>query len=532
MPIKTGPNFDDAPQDSSEERGDLTTQTLRGFKWTYLSTIIQFALGFITFTSLAHLLGPREFGIVNMATIFTNFIERVGFLGVGQALVQREKLTPAHVRCGFFLCLVFGFLLFVVFYFASPFIAAFFDEPEIVTALRVVSLSFVLACIAEVPACLLQRELRFKELLYITNVSFFLGYAVVGIVLAVLGFSYWSLIAAIVVARLVKLYMAFRALPQRLSLDFSRQEAKDLLHIGVGFSLGRLTNYCALVGDEFVTGKLLGAQALGLYSRAYQLMTAPATYFGQVLEKVLFAALAQRQNEPAKVAKYFLFGVELCSLVSVGGAVVLTVAAQEVVLALFGPKWIEAVPAVQILGLGVFFRTCYKNSDTVIRALGAVYRLAFRQTLYAIVVIGGTIIGSRWGLEGVAVAVLVSVFLNYVILSLLCLRLLSLPLSTFLKAHLPAVWVGSWQLLTLWTSVHLSRGAELNCYVTLLVGGIATGIVSILAFLVCPEACTPKVFAWLGKNVKLEKFGKAGKLGQSFLLRGSLPEPLAQAGPS
>lgn len=499
----------------------LTKQTLSGFKWSSISTVIQFGLQFLSFTLMAHLLTPREFGIVGIATIFTNFIERVGFLGIGQALVQREVVTDAHIRCAFVLCLLFGFTLYAGFFVAAPALSVFFEEPELVPVLRAVSFSFVFGSMAEVPMSLLQRNLRFKDLMVVTNVAFVVGNGVVGLGLALLGYSYWSLVAAIVVGRIIRLVLSFAKLPQVPSLDFSYQDVKDLLHIGIGFSLGRMTNYCALVGDNFMTGKMLGAEALGLYTRAYQLMTAPATYFGQILERVFFAALSQRQGEPEKVMKYHLYGIELCAMVSISGAVLLSVAAPEVVTVLFGEHWLAAVPPLRILAFGVFFRTCYKNSDTVIRAMGAVYSLAFRQTLYAAAVLGGAWFGSRWGIEGVAYAVLFAVFLNYALLSILCGDLIKLPWSAFGRAHAAAVWLAVWQYLTLRYAFGAFRAADWSAFVSLPACLVLDGLVSLFVLWLAPEWCAPKVFRWLAKNLGLERFGRIGRLGHGYLLRGA-----------
>ncbi len=497
----------------------LTKQTLSGFKWSYLSTIIQGGLQLAIFTTLAHLLGPREFGIVGMATIFTNFIERVGFLGIGQALVQREKVTDAHIRCGFLLCILMGWLLFALFYFTAPTISYFFEEPALTPVLRIIAFSFVFASAAEVSLCLLQRQLRFKQLLVVTNLAYLIGNGGVGIVLAACGYSYWALVLAIVVGRFVRLLLALRAIPQRISLDFSKNEVKDLLGIGVGFSLGRMTNYAALVGDNFVVGKLLGAQSLGLYTRAYQLMTAPATYFGQVLEKVLFAALSQRQSEPEKIAKYYVYGIEMCSLISISGAVLLSVAAPEVVKVLFGSQWLGAVPAIQILAFGVYFRTCYKNSDTVIRAMGAVYKLATQQTLYAALVIGGAIVGSRWGIEGVATAVLFAVFSNFAMLSIFCIRKLSLPWSEFWRAHLSTIWVACWQFIALGLTVPSVRAAQFNGLVSLGILCLIDGVVSVIAICLCPRGFVPKVFGWIAKNLPFDRLRQPGFLVKRYVLR-------------
>src|SRR5206468_4241144 len=117
----------------------------------------------------------------------------------------------------------------------------------------------------------------------------------------------------------------------------------------------------------------------------------------------------------------------------------LVVLAPEAVPVLLGPKWTPVIVPFQILTLGMFLRTSYRISDVVTRATGAVYRRAWRQTVYMLCVIAGAWFGRRWGIAGVALGVLGALAVNYVLMAELAQRLAQLSRRHFWGAHLNAL---------------------------------------------------------------------------------------------
>jgi len=222
-------------------------------------------------------------------------------------------------------------------------------------------------------------------------------------------------------------------------------EALKLTKLAFGFSLGRLLNFFSLQGDNFVVGRLLGTEALGMYNRAYQLMTLPAMYFGQVFERVMFPAMARKQSNKKELGDEFLIALEVITAIALPAGVVMFALANEIVLVVFGPRWLPIVPVVSVLSFGVFFRTTYKCSDTVVRSLGAVYDYAGRQALYATLVIGGAYFGAKYAeIGGVAFGVVAAVALNYISMTRLSSRLLELKLGKIILAHALGVWSSLW----------------------------------------------------------------------------------------
>jgi PST family polysaccharide transporter len=229
------------------------------------------------------------------------------------------------------------------------------------------------------------------------------------------------------------------AQPHPKSPALDRRTAAELLYFGSGFTLARIGNFLASQGDNLVVGRWLGAQALGLYGHAYQLMTAPAVMLGQVLDRVLFPTMALVQTEPKRLARAYRSGVSIISIFILPVSIVLAIVAPEAVGTLLGPGWEGVVPPLQILALGMMFRSSYKISDTIARATGAVYQRAWRQVAYACLVVGGSIVGQYWGLVGVAVGVLAAITINYLLMAHLSLSLTGMSWASFAAAHIPGI---------------------------------------------------------------------------------------------
>lgn len=496
----------------SDSALSLMKRTLSGFKWSYLSALLQAILQLVVIAVLARLLSPRDFGLVGIAFIFTGLVGLVSELGVGLAIIQRKELTDRHIRVGFTISIILGIVIFVFLWFSAPIVARFFKNEAVTNVLRGVSIVFVIGSFGVVGEALLRRYLRFKELMVVEVVSFVVGYGFVGISMAFMGKGVWSLVGAAVAHRLVYVVIVLLTSSHSFLFLFSRSELRELLSLGGGFTLARMFNFAALQGDNFVVGRFLGADALGLYSRAYRLMTLPATYFAKILDKVLFPAMAEIQNETQRLRKVYLHGVEITSMIALPTGVLMFLAAPEIIGTLFGPKWADAVPVLRILALGVLFRTGYKISDSLARALGAVYRRAWRQAIYASMVVLGTILGARWGLSGVGVAVVLSVFINYLLMSYLSLKLLEVSWSTFIHSHLPSICVTVCVSVLTLVPLNLLRSFEVPaCYI--LAGSLAGGFAGmILSFLLLPKSCLGSGIEWVLSNIDIKGFGSLGCL--------------------
>lgn len=417
------------------EKNALGRKTFTGFIWTSVGTWGQGIVQVITMVILARLLMPSDFGLASAAMVIVVFGMLFAQLGVAPALVQRYELEEVHIRTGYTISLVLGASLGIATYLAADLIAGLFQIDGLAPLVRLTALAFPIQSLSVVAESLLQRNLRFRDLAITQTLAQFFGFGLVALTLALLGFGALALVIANIVQFALRATMLLLLSPHSKRPQFHLRAARELFYFGGGQTIARLGNQVASQADYIITGRWLGAEALGLYTRTYQLMALPATIIGTALDKVLFPSMARFQHDKPELARWFTQGSGAIALVTLPISAASFVLAPEIVLVLLGDQWTSMIPALQIFVFGMMFRTSYKISDSLARATGAVYRRAWRQSLYALAVILGAWVGQHWGIEGVATGVLGAVIFNFLLMSQLSLRLVDLGWAAFARVH-------------------------------------------------------------------------------------------------
>jgi PST family polysaccharide transporter len=194
----------------------------------------------------------------------------------------------------------------------------------------------------------------------------------------------------------------------------ARGELGQLLGFGAGAAMSSLANYVALNADYVVVGESLGAANLGLYVRAYGLMKMPHTYAASVLSRVMFPAFARVQREPARLRRGYLLLSEITAMIAAPAMGTLAIVAPHFVAGLYGPQWSGVVRPLQILCVAGYLRALYHLGGVVAQSVGRVYAELWREVVYAVLVVVGALVGSRYGLAGVAVGVSVAIAYMFV----------------------------------------------------------------------------------------------------------------------
>lgn len=466
-------------------RQSLTQQTVSGIFWQSGAAGANVVIRAIVLIILARHLPARDFGIVAAATVVATLTQVFSQIGVTKAIVQRFTLTQEHVRSGFAISIFTGVATAILLLLAAPLFATAFGIPEVEPVVRFFSLLLLLHGIAAVPMALLQRARRFRIISGIDLVAFALGFGCLGISLALAGFGVWALAIGQVSQVLIRTVSYFVATRPPIGLWPRWEPSKDLFRVGTGYSIGQIGNLVATQVDYFIVGRLLGAEILGLYSRAYQFLMLPAKLLGRTSQTVLFPSIASIQDQPERVARAFVRATGVIAMVTLPLSGVLILLAPELVTVTLGPRWEAMIVPFQILISTLLFRTSYKISDSVTMAMGSMYSRAWRQWIYAAAVAAGAFIGARWGLAGVAAGVGLAVALNFLAMTQLALKLTGVSAQQILSMHLRHALAAAPVLLSVALAVFYARPRTGSDLLVLAVGGAAAGF----AFLVMWWRC-------------------------------------------
>jgi len=272
--------------------------------------------------------------------------------------------------------------------------------------------------------------------------------------------------------------------------------------------LAKIGNFFALQGDNIVVGRTLGASALGIYGRAYQFMVMPASLFGNAMDKTLFPAMAQVQNDKKRLAKAYLTGVRVIGLLAIPISVVFNFLAPSIVMVLLGPTWTEVILPLQILTCSLLFRMSYKMSDSLARATGSVYNRAWRQIIYAALVFGGSYVGQFWGLPGVAMGVASALVVNFLLMAHLSLNLTNTTWWELIVAHRNGVVLGTITGLISYGIIHLCTVFDIPDIFILLITAAGVGIPTLIILIYVPQLIISEELKEFYDRLFVKKFKK------------------------
>jgi O-antigen/teichoic acid export membrane protein len=471
----------------------LSERTVSAGQWRMAAWGIQAVLQLGVGVLLARLLPPAEFGLAGLAMVVIAFATLVSEMGLGIAVVQRRPLTDRHVRAALTASLGMGIAAAGAIYLLAPLAAPLLRAPELPPLLRAMTLVFVSGALGATARAMLQRAMDFRRLFAIDVVSYGLGYAAVAVPMALSGYGTWSLVTGSIVQSALgaAIALAFARHPMRPLL--ARTELRELCAFGAAATLNQVVNGIARNADNLLVGRLLGPAALGVYARAFNLMTLPLAAVGDVMWHVLLPAMSEVRDDRARLGRAYLAAVQASALAAAPLMAGLAAAAPQIAAGVYGPQWTGMAAPLQVLCAAGAFRAVYHVSGALTHASGRVMSELWRQGVYAALVVAGVILGARWGVVGVAAGVVAAIAVMYGMMARLSLRITGLRWRDFFAAQLPGAALGALVGASAWTAAALlePRGTgPLAIFAAQTLAGIAALPVGILLL---PASIRPAV---------------------------------------
>ena len=325
----------------------LKKKTIRGLKWSGVSQVTKQISQFIITAILARLLSPEDFGLIGMAMVFTGFAMIFNELGISSALIQKQNTHEEHLSSAFWLNILVGFFLMVLFIALAPVIAWFYKKPILQPVISVMSVGFFISGFTVVQQAIITKRMDFKSLSIRDIVATTVGGAV-GIVMALRGFGLWSLVGQFLMFTFLNSSLLWFISDWRPKFIFSRVAVKDIFHFSANLTGFNVVNYFARNVDYLLIGKFLGSEALGFYTLAYKLMMLPLQNISWVITKVMFPAFSKIHQDLKKVQDNYLNLIYVISLVSFPTMITLFFLSSDLIVLIFGHKWVAVIPVIKV----------------------------------------------------------------------------------------------------------------------------------------------------------------------------------------
>jgi O-antigen/teichoic acid export membrane protein len=382
---------------------DLKERTIRGGVARICAQAATFLLRLGSLVVLARLLEPKEFGLVGMVTAFTGVLNLFRDFGLSAASVQRANVTEEQISTLFWINILFGALLGLLCVGSAPALAAFYHEPRLYGVTVTLAAGFLFNAAGIQHSTLLQREMRFTALSVINVLSLVVATAI-AIVGAIAGYGYWALVAMNVALPLTGTLCVWLTTGWIPGMPHRRVGMRSMMRFGGTLTLTGLVLYVAANIEKVLLGRFWGADAIGIYGRAYQLINIPTENLNSAAGEVAFSALSRLQGEPNRLKNYFLKGYSVIVALTVPITIACALFADDLILVFLGPKWKDAAGIFRLLAPTILVFGVANPLGWLLPSIGMVGR-SLKMTLFiAPILITGYVIGLPYGPRGVALA--------------------------------------------------------------------------------------------------------------------------------
>jgi PST family polysaccharide transporter len=375
---------------------------LRGLAWKTASRIIFESSKIVVGVILARLLSPVSYGVAGMVLVIVAFEPALAGVAVASMLVRQREVDEDDRSTVFWTCVAIGCTATAAGFALSWPVARFYGEPQVQPLFAVLSLIFVISSLGSTHAHLLVREMNFRGLELRAMAGALIGGAL-AVSLAAAGFGPWALVAQPLAAVTVSTLLLWTFARWRPRRRYSRRSLREIRSFGGNVSGMLVLFQLNQNADNVLIGRFLGAQALGGYALAYNVILVPFSRLASPLHDVIYPVFTRLQDDAERLARVWLRTVRLLAAVAAPAMLMLVVCAPDLVHVVFGPKWAQAAPVMQILAwVGALYVVQGLNS-VLLQALGRT-RLLFRYALLSFAAgLGSFVLGLRWGIVGVAV---------------------------------------------------------------------------------------------------------------------------------
>lgn len=386
---------------------------------------------------VARLLTPEDFGLVGMAGVFITLVTLFSEFGLASAIIAHRELTDEQVAQLNAVAVLVGIAALVVMCVAAQPIGKFFVAPQLPPIVVTTSTVFIISAFRTVPLALLQRELEFR---YLAIAEAIQAVMVAGttVLLAVLGFRYWALVVGTVFANVIGTVLAVYGRPCPIARPHFGTLA-SILTVSSSLLVGRFSFWAQMNMDSVVIGRVLGREALGVYSMAMTLASLPLEKIAVLLNQISPPFLAAAQSDRRAVRHLILVLTSVLAIAVFPIAAGMVLVAGELVPLVLGSKWLDVIRPLQFLAVWAAFRSLAAVLAPVVMITGGVHFFTYVALVEAALMSSAFYLGSGFGIAGVAAAWLLVYPVMRVPLWVWVFRRIEITLPAYLAALQPAI---------------------------------------------------------------------------------------------
>lgn len=321
-----------------------------GVGWSAIESFSVKGMTFLIQIVLARLLTPADYGIIGMLAIFMQVGQVFVDSGFANALIQKKECSEKDYSTVFFYNLIISALLYLLLYFSAPYVADFYNMPQLISIMRVLTLVLIINALSIVHRAQLVKLIDFKSQFKISFVSVLLS-GLIGILLAYAGIGVWALVWQQVLNSVLIFLLFYCTTRWKPILVFSKESFFPLFRYGSRLLGASILNQLYRNLYTLVIGKRFSAESLGYYTRAEQFAVFPSNTLGAIVVRVAFPIMSKIQDDDIKLRLAYRKIIRLTSFIIFPLMLGIVALAKPIILITLTAKWSCAIVLLQILCL-------------------------------------------------------------------------------------------------------------------------------------------------------------------------------------
>lgn len=384
----------------------LKKTALTGVFWSAIQQFSTQGIAFVVSVILARLLSPAEFGLIGMITVLMGIGSVLMEGGLSQSLIRTVNPTDEDYTTVFYFNLVGSIVIYLIVFFASPFIAAFYHQVLLESIIKWYCLIFIINAFSSIQYTRLSKQMQFKKELTIAIPSLIIS-SIVGVSMAYIGYGVWSLVGSALTQSLLGAVQLWFRSDWKPTWSFNNEKFKYHFYYGYKLTFSGLLDTVFVNAYAIIIGKLFAPAQVGFFNRADSLKQLPVTNISVVLNKVTFPLFAQVKEDDVRLKEIYKKIMQMVLFFVAPVLLILSALAEPLFCFLFTEKWLPAVPYFQILCWNGILYPIHAYNLNILKVKGRsdlFLKLEFIKKGIAIVIIG---IAFKYGIYGLLYSTIV-----------------------------------------------------------------------------------------------------------------------------
>ncbi len=342
---------------------------LTNLMWRFAERCGAQGVAFVVSIVLARILAPENYGTIALVTVFTTILNVFIDSGFGTALVQKKDADDLDFSTVFYFNIVMCSALYAAMFFAAPYIAAFYKDPELTPVVRVLSLTLVISGVKNVQQAYVSRTLQFKKFFFAT-LGGTIGAAILGIAIAFNGGGVWALVVQQIFNAAVDTVILWVTVKWRPKMMFSFKRLKGLFSFGWKLLLSSLIDTVYNDLRQLIIGKMYTRDDLAYYNRGRQFPNIIITNINSSIDSVLLPTMAKEQDNREHVKNMTRRAIMVSTYLMAPIMLGLAVTAPSLIGVILTDKWLPCIPYLRIFCITYIFYPIHTANLNAVKAMG------------------------------------------------------------------------------------------------------------------------------------------------------------------